>query len=793
MEKELSILDFKPFELTKGQEEALLKIESQIKDFKLDYTGLKNNHEYMLAGYAGVGKLQPNHSIIYTQNKGKITMGEIEIGDIVFGQKGEPVVVDAIYPKSNLDIYKITFSDDSVVECCNEHLWKVQTNKQRQNGNYSILELQEIIDAPKFHVSDKVGYKYSVDLCEPVEFLKKDLKLHPYLMGILLGNGYLPNTTSPVQLTVHEKYLDEFIKYILEIIPNDVKIHIDRNDYGSASRTIRFTNSIKNYIRDYNLLGKKSKDKFIPHEYLYSSIEDRLELLKGLMDTDGSIELFSTKKKIRYSSKSFKLIENVTELIRSLGGLCSINISNREHDNKGIEWNLNIRTRQNCFKLKDKFNKFENVDFKFHFKKKMIKIEYVGKMDGRCIRVNSNDHLYLTNDFTITHNTSIAINILNWYRNNHDLQIRNTLVLALTNKAVQVLQSKINIPIELSTIHAAIYGTPKFDQQGNYIWQQAVEIRNTLILIDECSMLNKQIVEDIKKVSTNCFIIYMGDNFQSEPIGEDPKLFDLPNKSQLTEVKRVTNDILKLATHIRTIKRNVIPSNESKDITLYPAEEKGYFLKKFVEVYKQNSDSVIIVATNMLRNTLNNKTRELLGYGTEILAPNDKLLSISNSEKFSNGDSFEIQNFKFLEKVDLTLVKGQNTKDISVYLYLLNNQAPLILIPNYDKPSLYHQEIQTALGFDNIKKYKAFMTPRIKDGEEDWSNARFGKHVIIATYGYALSGHKAQGSEFNNVFVIQDYCAKNWNSARWFYTAITRSNSKLHILPNYKLQQRVNI
>lgn len=403
-----------------------------------------------------------------------------------------------------------------------------------------------------------------------------------------------------------------------------------------------------------------------------------------------------------------------------------------------------------------------------------------------------NNHEYMLAGYAGTGKTSIAINILKWFRNNHDLQIRNTLVLAPTNKAVQVLLSKIDIPVELSTIHAAIYGTPKFDEKGDYVWQQAVEIRNCLILIDECSMLDKKIVEDIRKVCFNCFIIYMGDNFQLEPIGDDPGLFNLLNKSQLTEVKRVTNDILKLATHIRTIGRNVIPNNQSDDITLYPAEEKGFFLKKFVEKYKENSDSVIIVATNNLRNMLNNKTRELLGYGTEVLEVNDKLLSISNSEKLSNGDSFEVENFQFLEKVDLTLVKGQITKDISVYLYIINNQ-PCILIPNYDKPSLYHSEIQSAIGFEKIKKYKIFMTPKIKDGEEDWHNARFGKKVIIATYGYAWSCHKSQGSEFNNVFVLQDYCAKNWNSARWFYTAITRSNSKLHILPNYKLQQRANI
>lgn len=399
-----------------------------------------------------------------------------------------------------------------------------------------------------------------------------------------------------------------------------------------------------------------------------------------------------------------------------------------------------------------------------------------------------------------TGKTSIAITVINFIKKfRNQLPLKDIVVLAPTNKAVQVLESKIGNVVEISTLHRILYGAPYFDDDGNYIWKTATNISKSVILVDEASMLNSKLVNDLRAVSTNCLIIYMGDNFQLEPIGDNPHLFDLPNKVQLTEVKRVDNDILKLATYIRSNDRNIFPFNVSDDITVYNGNEKGIFLKSFVTEYRNNNDSVILVATNALRNTLNEKARMMIyqNMNPEILEIGEKLISIANSPSYSNGDMLFVKSFEFLKKVDLTLVKGSFTDEISVYLYNIfdgQKSRPLLFIPSYNKPSLYHQEINSAIGFELIEEIgNPFVLPKMTKHGPDWNDMIFNKDVIIATYSYSISTHKSQGSEFNNVFVNQNYCAKSWNCVKWFYTAITRSNSKLHILPNYKLQRQERI
>lgn len=405
----------------------------------------------------------------------------------------------------------------------------------------------------------------------------------------------------------------------------------------------------------------------------------------------------------------------------------------------------------------------------------------------------------MLNGYAGTGKTTIVKNIVHYLLNEKTPFNSRVLILAPTNKAVQVLATKLITEevnnIEMSTLHAALYGTPKFDKDGNYVWVEAKPISNALIVVDEASMLNQELINSLHKVMHNCLILYCGDNFQLEPIGDDPKLFDRINQVKLSQVKRVNNNILTLATAIRTRKTNLVPKESVDNITVYGDYDRPLFLNTYIDTFKSDTDSVIVVATNDLRNGLNEKIREKLGR-TDIMEEGDKLISISNSHDFKNGDMIMVDDAHRVYETKLTLVKGQYKEDIYVYLYDVlvgSTSYPMLFIPAFKKPSLYHQEITSSIGFNLIKQFESFIDPYIdKNGERDYSKGKLSKRVVIATYGYAISCHKSQGSEFRNVFVNQDYCAKNWNAARWFYTAITRSRANLHVLPNSAIQRKMN-
>ena len=107
------------------QFEGLTKINHWLKSGQTFFT---------LAGYAGTGKAQPLYSKLYTPD-GYITMGDVKVGDLIIGSNGKPTKVLYVFPQGIKPMYRVTFSDDFYVDCCEDHLWKVKTfndrNRQR--------------------------------------------------------------------------------------------------------------------------------------------------------------------------------------------------------------------------------------------------------------------------------------------------------------------------------------------------------------------------------------------------------------------------------------------------------------------------------------------------------------------------------------------------------------------------------------------------------------------------------------------------------------------------------------
>jgi ATP-dependent exoDNAse (exonuclease V) alpha subunit len=406
--------------------------------------------------------------------------------------------------------------------------------------------------------------------------------------------------------------------------------------------------------------------------------------------------------------------------------------------------------------------------------------------------LNSNDHFFLLAGFSGCGKTTIAENIANYAK---------AKMLAPTNAAVNRLREKIPGNHYFSTIHSQMY-VPS-DVKGFELEKGL--IANSVYIIDECSMIDSYILKDLIKetFTKRSKIIFIGDSFQLEPVGDDPHLFKWEmvepiyfkpeNRFELNEVKRYDGDLLKIATELRSNpdnKTNSIVTINGLNTPDLISEKK--FTNALLKDIKNNSSYVVLTSTNQKRVDYNQKIRAVKYKTNEDLKyiqMNDSLVSISNNKFYSNGETFKVNGPSLIGEF---VIKIPNYKKdaLSEYEALLyrNNGQIILLIPNLLEPSLHGHQIFKAYdeGLFDIPEQFEKMCFLINGRTKEIFG--FNKHIIIATYGYAISCHKAQGQEWDNVYIDADWLMPAWNTARWFYTAITRAKSKVQVKENKYLK-----
>ena len=369
------------------------------------------------------GKALSMDSGILTPDGWKL-MKDIKEGDYVIASDGKPAEVLGVFPQGVKDMYRVTFDDKTSVKCSGDHMWTVRTRDDRKYNKNRVVTTKDML---KNVLVEKGKRKnYTIDYVEPVEFnntLKED-DLHPYLLGALIGDGYICHKSGS-RIGFSSKDSD-MIERIEKLLPITDKIQYDRQcDYKILKKQdirdkkgylIKTTTAKK--LIDYNLYGKHSIDKFIPKKYLYSSIENRIELLRGLMDTDGYTDGSGTAE---FTSISKKLADDVTELARSLGGRVTRGEKIGKYKNKQgntIECNkvyrLYIRMPINPFWLKRKAEKYITRDKHIRKYKYICSIEKIPDEECQCIYVDHPDHLFVTDGYNLTHNTAIGTMFFMW-------------------------------------------------------------------------------------------------------------------------------------------------------------------------------------------------------------------------------------------------------------------------------------------------------------------------------------------------------------------------------------------
>ena len=396
----------------------------------------------VVAAPRGHGKKIANSIPILTL-KGWSTHGDLQYGDYVFSPSGKPIKIINTSTQSKCD-YVVHTRDGEIIRAHAEHEWTVWDRNLKREVT---IETKDMVG------SEGRRSRYLLPLREALQFPTKKLPLDPYYVGLWLGDGCSTDTG-------------------ISHCPDDID-SIKSIPYKiSTQQTHKITGVIKTNFTRQGIQEKLKvlkifNNKHIPIVYQLSSKQQRLELLAGLIDSDGSVD--KNRGRVRFVNINKVLIDDVCEIVNSLGMRPIITQQKHHSNGKGIIG------KSVCYTVQ--FNPIENIPTRLE-RKKIVRlpnrprlgitlVEYVpnGEM-GKCIQVDSVDGLYLVGKNLIpTHNsTEVGLGVVIW----NILYRKAFYILYISQNHSKTVQFLEPIRFELNTnkrLHF-IYG--KFDAKNAF-------------------------------------------------------------------------------------------------------------------------------------------------------------------------------------------------------------------------------------------------------------------------------------------------------------------------------------
>lgn len=514
---------------------------------------------FIVNGQGGSGKALCNSTILPTP-MGKRKVGEIKVGDYLFDRHGKPTKVLGVFPQGEREVYEISFKDGRKAKCSRDHLWNIhkQSWHREKSKNKFVPYTLKQIEEEGIKISEKQGYRFSVQCADPVIYPKKKNKIHPYVIGAFLGDGcclerrltissidaeIVEKINSLIGGTGYRKLSDNNFSWIFFDSSNNKK----RKDIKYFQTEVFFSN-YKKEICQY------SYNKRIPEDYKYTDLNSRISLIQGLFDTDGSID---KKGNITFTSTSYQLILDVKEVLGSLGYVSSIYEDKRDKYTQkcySLHVFMDNKEKPKLFSLlrkKEIALKLSASNFSYN-STRITQIKDLGyKEEMTCFLVDNDEHLFLMNDFIVTHNTTFEKFIKSYAWNSFFKEITITSIIdpiKQVAKGVGWSGAKSNKDRAfLHDLKTLLHNYNHYDMR--YIENKircAAELRRTAIFID---MREKKDIEYLKRLYPEAITILIR---RGEPISygnaADDNIMDIDydiiidNDGTLNELKEKAID-----------------------------------------------------------------------------------------------------------------------------------------------------------------------------------------------------------------------------------------------------------
>lgn len=385
----------------------------------------------LLLAPPGSGKALANGTLIPVNDpRGYVEIEKLVVGDETFDENGIPSAVTGVFPQGAKRSFLVSFSDGTSLVCNDEHLWDVRTGWDRRQGNsYRTMTLREIIT---FGLKTPDGRnRWSIPTGLGVERVSAELPIHPYALGALIGDGAL--TVRPLVISSNDEAVVRRVAgYINELIPLEGFVASEHNygwqfkratELGRAKKWVQ-TDELKKVLHDglgeeSLVFGHKSVDRRIPRRYLEASREQRMELLRGLMDTDGSVA-GNERAHVTFSTSGSGMVRDVQELLRSLGIRSSVTtVVRNDVVERGVEYTIHLKLRdaekEFVFSLERHIDKITRFSRELRFERRYEDLRIVDVRDlgttveMTCIKVAAASQLFQAGrEHIVTHNTALV-------------------------------------------------------------------------------------------------------------------------------------------------------------------------------------------------------------------------------------------------------------------------------------------------------------------------------------------------------------------------------------------------
>ena len=752
----------------------------------------KENRLGIYVGLAGTGKAMPKDTLIPTPDGEKL-LGEIKVGDFVFDRKGHPTKVLGVYDRGVRRCFELTFSDGRKTRCCDEHIWPCYTSKK----NLKNLTLQEMMEKG-IRISAKSGARFRMPINGCVEFSERELTVHPYILGVFLGDGcckerYL--TLSSNDLPVVEKVAKLLNATAEKLSENNYSWRFMKG--GKAITTKEVFGDIASWVM------RGSNEKAIPTDYLHGSRDQRIALLQGLFDTDGSVSSKSNGL-ASFSTTSSELYAGVSYLLRSLGLSASTSSKavcrGRVKQNGTCSTDYVVRTHLKpdqfdvCFSLPRQIEKLKAVFGAFKRPSKctervaLTDVREIEPCDQVCILVDNPEHLFLANDFLVTHNTHRAIE--DWF--------------------VPSFNGGKNLMVSLSTL-VALNGARRANTQGYSTTPCSIAMYNlcantnrmkswvsayNVYCIDELSQWGLEQLDTFISIAqmaleSGASFVCMGDISQiGSFLGRGNLLYMLMQNypvTKLTENHRASsNDLIDFVWNVA--------GTRSRNFTRFRVDDAG--LEEYVHRTPEDGE-MVVTGSNACAGLIN-----MLRMESALKEDEHDMLPIFYMPKRGDWNYFEmwrdnetwirdrmskrairvrpLENFKFGEGSSPSL-------EITYSKKFLRNESCLAIMDGWDvliKSQMLPRDISSSSKGDALE---------MKSARISW-----GDFIGHFAPNYATTVNKAQGLEWKRVMVVYgdvgqidprqgEYVpSKNYNlnsksASQATYVAVSRANDSLEI------------